>query len=471
MVTGEVSCTKHNTDVPFRFTAKLTTLAERIKADRVNLVKFQWVGNDLIQRALESTAEFLESHVSEGIGITKGMQSFNVLDRMADGASYGPESSEFRLVPDPETYARVPYAPGTARFIAELRELDLSPSPTDARHALRRTIDRLRSFGLEPKASLEPEFYLLRVEQGVPVQPYTEKFGTSHSYDLLSEFLHELVYSLSEMGVRVERIKKEYGGSQIEPTIRYSDGLKAADDFVTLRDVAKGVSSKRGLVASFMPKPFEKGPASGLHLHLSLLDRNKENAFYSSHDPRGLGLSDLAYHFVAGVLEHIVQLSVFCAPTTNSYKRLRPGTWAPSHVFWGFDNRAAIVRVPSSAKGFESGEKRLEIRLGDPSANPYLYIASVLEAGLDGIKRRLEPPPALTIDPAKESESKLEELGIKPLPRTLGEAIREAVSDGWVRSVFGDHLVSEYIKVRTSEWNAFTDHVCEWEHRNYLESF
>lgn len=449
----------------------MTTLTERVKADGVNLVKFQWIGNDLIQRALESTVDFLDSHVTAGIGITRGMQSFNALDRMADGASYGPESSEFRLLPDTETYSIVPYAPGTARFIAELRELDLSPSPTDARYALRKTIERLRSIGLEPQASLEPELYLLKLDGGVPVQPYTEKFGTSHSYDLLSEFLRELVSSLSQMGVRVERIKKEYGGSQIEPTVRYTNGLKAADDFVTLRDVAKGLASKRGFVASFMPKPFEGGPASGLHLHLSLFDRKAGNAFYDARDPHGLGLSERAYHFVAGILEHVMQLSVFCAPTTNSYKRLRPGTWAPSHNFWGFDNRAAVVRIPSSAGGFEPGERRLEMRLGDPSANPYLYVAAVLAAGLDGIERQLEPPPALAIDPAKESEARLEELGVKPLPRTLGEAIQAASSDHWIRRALGDPLVDEYLRVRSSEWKAYTDHVCDWELRNYLDSF
>jgi len=452
-------------------TVKLTTLAERVKADGVSFVKFQWIGNDLVQRALVSTVDFLDSHVTQGMGITRGMQSFNVLDQMAEGASYGPESSEFRLLPDTETYSILPYAPGTARFIAELRELDLSPSPTDSRYALRRTIDRLRSMGLEPQASLEPEFYLVKLDGGNPTQPYTQKFGTSHSYDLLSEFLRDLVSSLSQMGVRVERIKKEYGGSQIEPTVRYSNGLKAADDFVTLRDVAKGVALKHGFTASFMPKPFEGAPASGLHLHLSLLDRKGGNAFYDARDPRGLGLSELAYSFIAGILEHVMQLSVFCAPTTNSYKRLRPGTWAPSHAFWGFDNRAAVVRIPSSAKGFEPGEKRLEIRLGDPAANPYLYVAAILEAGLDGIERRLDPPPALAIDPAKESAARLKELNVKPLPRTLGEAIEEAAVDPWVKKALGDPLVDEYLKVRSSEWKAYTEHVCEWEVKNYIDSF
>jgi glutamine synthetase len=447
-------------------------VVQRVKEANIQLIRFQWIGNDLIQRALVTTAAYLESHLDTGIGVTKGMQSFNVLDQTVKEGSFGPESSEFRLVPDLETYAPVPYAPGNARLIAELFDLDLKPSLTDGRYALRRVVTQAKKMGLTPYASLEPEYYLLNQIDGKPSQFIRERFGTSHSYDLLGDYLCELTSSLSAMNVSVERIKKEYGGSQIEPTLRYTHALKAADDFVTLRDVAKGVSVKRGLLASFMPKPFSDSSGSGLHLHLSLFNsEGTANAFFDEGDPKGLGMSRLARHFVGGVLKHINAITVFAAPTTNSYKRLRPGSWATSHIFWGFDNRAAAIRIPSSVKRNEAKEKRIEFRLGDPSANPYLYLAATLAAGLDGVEHGVEPPDPLCIDPSKVSESRLEELGVSPLPATLGEALSHAESDQWLRSVLGEQLVNEYLKMRRSEWRSFCEHVCEWETANYIGAF
>ena len=466
------SIAKDNSYTELNHALTMTTVVQRVKEADIQLIRFQWIGNDLIQRALVTTAAHLESHLETGIGVTKGMQSFNVLDQTVREGSFGPESSEFRLVPDPETYAPVPYAPGSARLIAELFDLDLKPSPTDGRYALRRVVAQANDLGFTPYASLEPEYYLLSLSGGKPSQFIHERFGTSHSYDLLSDYLRELTASLSGMNVSVERIKKEYGGSQIEPTVRYAHALKAADDFVTLRDVAKGVSAKRGLIASFMPKPFADSSGSGLHLHLSLFNSDGSgNAFFDSRDPKGLGMSRLAHHFVGGVLKHINSLAVFAAPTTNSYKRLRPGVWATSHIFWGFDNRAAAVRIPSSAKGHEAEEKRIEFRLGDPSANPYLYLAATLAAGLDGVRNNVEPPEPLGIDPSKESDSKLEELGVNPLPATLGEAIKHAESDPWLREALGEQLVGEYLKMRRSEWRSFCEHVCEWETANYIDAF
>jgi glutamine synthetase len=443
-----------------------------VREREVSIVKFLWLGNDLIARAMATHVDFLEDSMKFGIGITRGMQSFNALDALIPDGRFGAESSEFRIVPDLDTFACAPYSVGLARFIGELWEPDLTPSDTDARYYLRRIIEEAKKAGFSPMASCEIEFYILRRE-GEKVLPYiAEKFGTSHGYDLINEFMQECVDCLSKMGVRLERLKKEYGHSQVEPTLRYTNALKAADDAVTLRDVVKAVAAKHGLFATMMPKPLPGMAGNGNHLHMSLFDiKGERNVLYDKNDARKCYLSETGYHFVGGLMKHMKAITVFGAPISNSYKRLLPGSWSPAHVSYGYDNRAVAVRIPSLLPPKEGQGERLEYRVPDPTANPYLALGTALSAGLDGIRNKTDPGEPLALDPAKLNDTELDKLGIEYLPRTLGEAIAEAKSDPFVKQSLGEPLFREYIKVRESEWKAYREQVTEWEVANYLTTF
>jgi glutamine synthetase len=444
--------------------SKRKEILDLARKNRIAVTRFQYMGNDLTERAMASSEEFLGSHLDNGIGIARGMQSFNAIDELVPEGSFGPEDSEFRIVPDLDTFAMIPYAPRTARLISELWNKDYTPSETDGRFFLRRMIDSSRRKGFLPFASFETEFYLLRWVDGKPSPFISEKLGSTHGYDLLSDYLVELTDDLGKMGVRVERLKKEYGNSQIEPTLRYSDALKAADDLITLKDVAKGIASKRDLSATFMPKPFQNIAGNGMHVHLSLIDsRTRKNVFYKKGDE----LSSLGRYFVGGIMEHMKGICVFDAPISNSYKRILPHTWSPSHVSWGYDNRGTALRIPSTST---PDGARVEFRVPDPSANPYLALGSLLASGLEGIEKKIEPPEPLSLDPSDVSNSELERMKVDFLPRTLGEAIDSALSDPWVRETMGSVLFDEYLAVRSSEWKAYREQVTEWEVSKYLES-
>ncbi|PSO05890.1 hypothetical protein B9Q13_00425 [Candidatus Marsarchaeota G2 archaeon ECH_B_SAG-G16] len=446
----------------------MESVLQSVKKDGVKFVKFQWLGNDLLQRALLVSCDSLKEHLKYGVGIPKAQQCFNSLDELVPSGTFGPESSEFRMLPDLSTYRVLPYTQGVARLICEHYNTDLSPSQTDGRILLKRVLNKAQEMGFYVYAGLEAEFYVLRKEANEFRPLEEEGIETTHSYDVLFEYISELGDALSKMGIFVERVKKEYGNSQLEPTIRYKRALEAADDFVTLRDVARGVATKKGLLATFLPKPFNKAPGSGLHVHLSVFDKNENNLFHSQSDKYGMALSEFAQSFIAGILEHTKAMCFVATPLVNSYKRLIPGSWAPSHVCWGFDNRSAAIRVPSRLSGSQS-EARIEFRVSDGCANPYLLVSLLVLAGLEGVEKRLEPPQPLNKDVAKMSEAELTQLGAERLPRTLGEALECARKDKWVKRVMGELLFEEYYKARESEWYAYIQSVSEWEVLRYIE--
>lgn len=455
-----------------RHTPSADEILKIVEDRKIKFVKFLWVGLDSIPRAMVTHVDFLKESMKSGIGITRGMQSFNALDHLVQNGGFGAESSEYRLIPDLDTFSHVPYATGLARLICELWEPDMTPSVTDGRYYLRRIIEETKKLGYKPMASSELEFYILK-QDGDKILPYvSERLGTSLSYDLINELMQECEVCLSAMGVRLERLKKEYGHSQVEPTIRYADALKAADDEISLRDVVKGVAAKHGLFVSLMPKPFKGMAGSGKHLHISLFEaEGNRNVLYDKNDKRKCNLSEIGHYFVGGLLKHMKAITVFGAPISNSYKRLLPGSWSPAHVCYGFDNRAAAIRIPSLIPPKEGQGQRVEYRVPDPTASPYLALGTALAAGLDGIRNKIDPGEPLTLDPAKLSDKELGERGIEYLPRTLGEAIAEARKDPFVKESLGEPLFEEYLKVRESEWVAYREQITDWEVANYLTTF
>ena len=440
---------------------------ERVKKDRVRLVKIDWMGFDLVLRCMGTSTEFLEDAVRNGIGVTQAQQSFNVLDRLAPDGMFGAQSSEFKLIPDLDTYAALPHLPGVGRMQAELcNPDDLSPTITDPRYFLRRMISVLDKKGYRVSCSFEPEFFLYRQDR----TPFVNgKLMSSQSMDELSTFLLDVHEVLTRMGVRVEHFKKEYGSSQVEITMNYAGALRAADDMVLLKSVIKSIASSRSLVASFMPKVNNGSAGSGMHVHISLsFADGSGNAFHAADDRRGLGLSGTAYAFIGGLMEHMSALCAFANPLSNSYKRLVPGSWAPAHISYGYDHRGTAIRIPSVPPG-STAAKRIEFRLPDCSANPYIVLGAVLAAGVHGMESDTVPCDPMTKDPSSMSTEALQREGVKSLPSSLIESILAAEKDSILRERMGEAFYDEYLKVRRSEWTAYARNVDDWEVENFLE--
>jgi len=453
----------------------MARVREIIESNKIKTVRFQWLSVDLILRSMVTHVDSLEESVANGIGINKAVACLNALSQLVPGSPFGPESGEWRIVPDLRTFAPIPHAQGSARFLSELCDTDLRPYEGDTRYFLRRVIRRVEELGYSARVACESEFYLLR-RSGGQLVPYggmdrNEGFVEDEGLDSTNEYLQELIRELEMMNVQVERIKKEAATSQIEVIIRHAEPLKAADDFVTLRHVARGLAGKMGLAATFLPKPFQGLAGNGLHVHLSLQDaKSGKNLFNDSSDRRGLNLSELGYHFVAGILAHMRGLTAIASPLPNSYKRLIPSySWAPTTLTYGGDNRSVALRVPSMPKNAHAS--RVEFRVADPTANPYLLIGALMLAGLDGVERGLDPGEPISFDVLKLSEEALSKQSIERLPRTMEEAVSEFRRDGFLRHAIGETLTDLYCKARESESQIHRTIVTPWEVNSFIASF
>ena len=444
------------------------------KRHGIKIVKFVYVGLDGILRAKASYIDSLETHLRDGIGLTMAMQSFTALDTLIAEPRFGPESEDVYLVPDLETFSPVPHAPGVGRAMCDLRLRDGGEWSFCTRSLLRRLAEKWeKELGIRFQAAAETEFYILKHPSAEVVEPADwERCFSTVGYETLGEIAQEVMEGLKAAGIKIVRLIKEYGPGQLEVNMGHRSPLRAADDMVVLRDVARGVAAKRGLAATFMPKPFDWHAGSGMHLHISAVDADSgKPLFYEPGDPRGLGLSKLAYSFIAGVLKHIKPLTAIVAPTVNSYKRLIPGSWAPSATCYGYNNRSAAIRVPTSRVEGEEKAKRIEFRVPDATANPYLAIAATLAAGVDGIRRSLDPGEPVNVDAYKLSPEEMERRGVSFLPRTLREALGYLKEDKYLREALGEELVEEFIKVKMVECDAYDKYVSPWEIRSYLNAF
>ena len=443
------------------------------REQNVNSIQFHWIGVDGVIRSKASHFAFLESHMKSGIGVAAAMDAINFLDHLVRGSVYGAESSEFRIVPDYATFAPIPYLPGSARFISELYGVDMRPSPTDARTFLKRILKKAESSGFAVMAACEAEYSIFKRENGKIVPPFVEKYGAPNALVLANDLMVEWIDSLTKMNVKVERFTKEYGPSQFELQMRFDHALKAADDMLTLRTVVKGVASKHGLEATFLPKPTAY-IGNGMHLHLSLWDSEKKrNLFYAPNDKRGLHMSELGYHFIGGLLKHAKALCPLVAPLVNSYKRLLDASWAPSRVFYAGDHRDAAIRIPSLSSPTDEKSIRVEFRVPDSAANPYLALGATIAAGLDGVENKIDPGDPIRDRIYEMSEEEREKLGVglaSMLPRTLGEALSEMRQSRFLKEVLGESMFEQYLMNREAEWKEFREHVTEWEVYNFIDS-
>lgn len=442
-------------------------IVEQCRAAGVQLVRFLYCGNDGVIRGKACHTAFLESYLRSGIGLTVAMQSFNMLDQLVPEGAFGPVG-EIRLTPDPETFALLPYVPKTARLLCDLTTLDGQPWEACPRTFLKRMIARAREQGFELRAAFENEFTLARREGDRYVPLDRSPCFSTIGMDSAAPVMLEIVEALLAQGVQPEQYYAELGPGQQELPVRFADALRAADNQLTVRETARGVALRHGLLASFAPKPFPDQAGNGSHIHFSLWRvADGQNAFYDPHDRHGL--SPTAYRFIGGILAHLPALVALTAPSVNSYRRLQPRFWSSAYTAWGPDNREAAVRVPSRRRGLEMESTNLELKPCDPSCNPYLALGGLLAAGLDGLRRELDPGEPALVDPDTLPPEERARRGIRRLPTSLEEALGELERDAVLMEALGPVLGREYLAVKRSEVRGFEgmDVAFEVEHHFY----
>lgn len=401
--------------------------------------------------------------IERGIVFARANLDFTLEDHQSTGAELLAHTGDFMAVPDPAAWAPVPYRTRTATVHARMFTDTGEPWEGCPRWLLERQVARLAERGLAMQSAFESEFYLFSPSDTGPHPSDHDGMFTLAGLDRHHELLGSVLDALAKMGIEVEQLGKEYGPGQYEGTTRHGEPVRSVDDFLMLRQVVKDLARDAGLVASFMPKPFADIAGCGLHLHLSLRDiaSGEDVTAGEGIEP----LSPVARQFLAGLLTHAPALTALGSPTVNSYKRLLPGSWAPAHACWGVGNRAALVRVPGT------GDRRhLELRSGDSTCNPFIFLAAVIAAGVDGIERGLEPPPPIADDIGHADLAAVTAQGIASIPRSLPAALHALEADGHLMDTLGAVIGPTFLRVKRSEMAAYDTEVHEWERRTYLEA-
>jgi len=379
------------------------------------------------------------------------------------------EESDMYLRPDPNTFTILPWFKDyrIARMICDIYRPDGTPFEGDPRYVLRKAVAEAKELGYDFFVGPECEFFLFQTDaNGTP---------TTHTHDEASYFdlapidngemaRIDMVKTLMEMGFKIEAAHHENAPGQHEIDFKYSDALRSADNIVTFKLVVKVVAKEFGLHATFMPKPLSDECGSGMHCNMSLF-RDGKNAFYDPEGPQGL--SQEAYYFIGGILKHAKGMTAITNPLINSYKRIVPGYEAPVYIAWSTANRSPLIRIPV-ARGVGT---RIEMRNPDPSCNPYLALAAMLKAGLDGIKNKITPPGPIDRNIYAMTHFDLAQEGIERLPKDLNAAIKELLADELVKDALGKHVTDNYVKAKQIEWSDYNRQVHPWEIDKYLKMY
>ena len=448
----------------------ISNISQHLKENGIKFVRVLFCDNANIIRSKAFHIDVLAEHFDTGVSITVAQQAFPVMYDIPTAETGLAPVGEAWLVPDWSTLRLLPYAPTHASVIADLFK-DGTPWSLCPRGFLKRAIARAENAGLQIKAAFENEFYLLKsTTDGIDPTDNTV-FASTLGMDINRPVIDDIADALTAQSIQVERYHPESGPGQQEISIGYGDALQAADRQITFRETVRGVALEHELTASFMPKIFTDQAGNGCHLHLSLWE-GEENIIP---DPDGMGgISKTARSFIAGILEHLPALMALTTPSVNSYRRIRPHSWSGAFRAWGFDNREAAVRVPSSFTSLSStnfAPNNFELKTVDAAANPYLALGSVISAGLDGIKRNLELGEPVTIDPGNLTTTELKTQGIDPLPSSLGNAIVNLINNNMLNDALGSELTQVFIAVRQAEWQAMKDMDIEQEVKMLLSRY
>ena len=434
--------------------------------------------DDLLALLRERQVRFLRLQFIDILGVLKNVEvpasQFEKAlagDILFDGSSIEGfvrvEESDMMLRPDPATFVVLPWGDAdnaVARVICDVYTADGEPFAGDPRYILKRQIAAARSLGYEMMAGVEAEFFLFHRAADGSVTRVTHDAGGYFDLtpvDLGEVARRDIINVLEMMGFEVEAGHHEVAPGQHEIDFKYADALTTADDLATFKFVVRNIALQHGLHATFMPKPIQGQNGSGMHTHQSLF-RDGENAFFDAADPDQL--SQVMRWYVGGLLRHARAFCAVTNPLVNSYKRLVPGYEAPVNVAWSHQNRSPMVRIPARR---EKGT-RLEVRMPDPSANPYLALAVQLAAGIDGIRNRIEPPEPVDKNIWRLSVRDRRRYRIQELPRDLGEAIDLMRKSSFMRGALGDHVFQQFVAAKNQEWREYLVQVHDWEIDQYL---
>ena len=403
--------------------------------------------------------EDLEVAFEEGIGF----------DGSAIEGFATPEEADMLAFPDASTFQILPWRPshnGVARVFCDVCTPDRKPFAGDPRDALRRMFRKAEKAGYLLNVGAELEYYYFPDEHTPEPLDNVGYFDLSVS-DAARDLRRNTVLTLEKMSVPVEYTFHAAGRSQHGMSLRHAEALSMSDAITTAKLIIKQQAYESGCHASFMPKPLAGEDGSAMFLHQSLFDHDGNNVFWGEADER-YHLSDVAKHYMAGILAHAREISAITNPTVNSYKRITTGgDSVPQYATWGLRNRASMVRIPVYKPGKQLST-RIELRSPDPMANPYLVNAVTLAAGLDGIERKLELPPEATAETLKLTDRQMVEAGYAPLPRSLKEALDVFEDSQFMKDALGEHIHSFFLKKKRDEWHKFESTITEWEIKHYL---
>lgn len=403
--------------------------------------------------------EDLEVAFEEGIGF----------DGSAIEGFATPEEADMLAFPDASSFQILPWRPshnGVARVFCDVCTPDRKPFAGDPRDALRRMFRKAEKAGYLLNVGAELEYYYFPDEHTPEPLDNVGYFDLSVS-DAARDLRRNTVLTLEKMSVPVEYTFHAAGRSQHGMSLRHAEALSMSDAITTAKLIIKQQAYESGCHASFMPKPLAGEDGSAMFLHQSLFDHDGNNVFWGEDDER-YHLSDIAKHYMAGILAHAREISAITNPTVNSYKRITTGgDSVPQYATWGLRNRASMIRIPVYKPGKQLST-RIELRSPDPMANPYLVNAVTLAAGLDGIERKLELPPEATAETLKLTDRQMLEAGYAPLPHSLKEALDVFEDSQFMKDALGEHIHSFFLKKKRNEWHKFESTITEWEIKHYL---
>ena len=435
-----------------------TKLADLIQQG-VTTVRLSYPDLHGIARGKEFPASYFEHLSDDGAPACEAIMTVDLKHNVVAGFEHGFQDINARV--DPSTLRRIPWDPEVAWALADLERMDGTPYGVDSRGVLKKAVTGYTERGLTPILGPELEFYLCEADPSAPNGYRRYVNNDSHVYTVGSVadprgVLREMLHACADLGLLAYAANHEFGRSQYEINLRHSDALDAADRAFLFKTTVKEIAAQHGLLATFIGKPWNDDEGSGFHLHLSLGDESGANLLNGD---RAEGLSPLAHHFLAGLLEHGPALMAFFNPTTNAYRRINEEALVPTLVSWGHDNRLCLARVPRE----RGGATRIELRLGDGAANPYLAAAAALFAGLDGIERELEPPEPfeglIYEQPGAED--------CTPLPRTFDAALEALDADAVIKDAMGEELVGTFLTIKGAELDRARKYVTDWEFAEY----
>jgi glutamine synthetase len=447
----------------------IAKLVNRAQESGVQLVRFLYCDFSGVTRGKVIHVGNLADKLNEGLGLTRAQMSINLLEQVVDIEGMS-AVGEIRLVPDPKTFSVLSWTPSSASILCDQLDHNHQDWGACPRMFLKGILTRAEQMGIRVEATFENEFYLAREQNGEFVPFDRSPVYSSIGLDSSALVMHDIVQSLIAQKMHVEQAINEYGAGQQEISIRHAPALRAADNQIKLRDTVRGVALQHNLFASFAPKPFPEEIGSGCHVHFSLWDQvTGRNVIYDENDPERLSQTGRA--FIAGILEHLPALVALTCPSYNSYSRLQPDSWSAAFTAWGFDNREAAVRVVSPFWGREEQSYHLELKSVDASANPYIALAGLIAAGLDGVARQLTPGEASDCNPNTLSADERARRNIQRLPTTMTEALDNLEQDQLLMDAMGEFMGRSYVAVRRSEDEAFSKQDSDFATRNHFYKF